>query len=185
MRNVRRTPARTRRKTHNIRPRVRCVNFAAGDFAARPHGLPQTVGVAYVMQIAQRIQARCARYMYFAALRVTQRARACTAAQVMHSTSCVVAPSGGPQGHNSLHDCTGRGHIGWKRGEVVPETIYTTPSRCMQTPCTSHTTYTTYTAGTALTVAHAPHSKLYIWGWGWGLGAGAGASWGSPLLKTM
>ena len=24
-----------------------------------------------------------------------------------------------PQGHNRLHDCTGRGHIGWKRGEVV------------------------------------------------------------------
>ena len=85
-------------------------------------------------------------------------------------------PFRGAQGHNSLHDCTGRGHIGWKRGEVVPETIYTTPSRCMQTPCTSHTTYTTYTAGTALTVAHAPHSKLHIWGgWGglggWGLGA--------------
>ena len=32
---------------------------------------------------------------------------------------CVVAPTGGPQGHSSLHDCTGRGHIGWKRGEVV------------------------------------------------------------------
>ena len=90
--------------------------------------------------------------------------------QKTNEISCVVAPSGGPQGHNSLHDCTGRGHIGWKRGEVVPETIYTTPSRCMQTPCTSHTTYTTYTAGTALTVAHAPHSKLLVWGAAGGLG---------------
>ena len=35
---------------------------------------------------------------------------------------CVMAPSGGPQGHSSLHDCTGKGHIGWKRGEVVPST---------------------------------------------------------------
>ena len=33
---------------------------------------------------------------------------------------CVVAPSGGPQGHSSLRDCTGRGHIGWEPGEVVP-----------------------------------------------------------------
>ena len=43
--------------------------------------------------------------------------------------SCVVAPSGGPQGHSSLHDCTGRGHIGWKRGEVVPSTNH---ARCVQ-----------------------------------------------------
>ena len=36
------------------------------------------------------------------------------------SIICVVAPSGGPQGHSSLRDCTGRGHIGWEPGEVVP-----------------------------------------------------------------
>ena len=29
-------------------------------------------------------------------------------------------PLRGAQGHDSLHNCTGRGHIGWKRGEVVP-----------------------------------------------------------------
>ena len=40
-----------------------------------------------------------------------------------------MAPSGGPQGHSSLHDCTGRGHIGWKRGEVVPSTNH---ARCGQ-----------------------------------------------------
>ena len=32
----------------------------------------------------------------------------------------VVAPIGGPQGHNVLHDCTGRGHVDWKSGEVAP-----------------------------------------------------------------
>ena len=37
----------------------------------------------------------------------------------MPHITCVVAPTGGPQCHNSLHDCTGRGHISWKRGEVV------------------------------------------------------------------
>ena len=42
---------------------------------------------------------------------------------------CVVAPSGGPQGHNCLHDCTGRGRIGWKRGEVITSANH---ARCVQ-----------------------------------------------------
>ena len=43
---------------------------------------------------------------------------------VAHETKIMCSGNfrGGPQGHNSLHDCTGRGHIGWKRGEVVSGT---------------------------------------------------------------
>ena len=43
-----------------------------------------------------------------------------------------MAPTGGPQGHSRLHDSTGRGHIGWKRGEVVPLTNHA--------GCVQHTT---------------------------------------------
>ena len=95
-------------------------------------------------------------------------------------------PFRGAQGHNSLHDCTGRGHIGWKRGEVVPETNH---ARCAHVPkytahtaytadaaytCTAHTAHKTYTASTTYTIytaynaAYAAYSKLYIWGWGAG-----------------
>ena len=86
-------------------------------------------------------------------------------------------PFRGAQGHNSLHDCTGRCHIGWKRGEVVPETNH---ARCAHVPkytahtaytadaaytCTAHTAHKTYTASATYTVynsynaAYAAHSK--------------------------
>ena len=98
-------------------------------------------------------------------------------------------PFRGAQGHNSLHDCAGRGHIGWKRGEVVPETHHACPARSPEytahtastadaaytcTTCTAHKTYTasrTYTIYTADYAAYAAYSKLQVWGLG-GLGAG-------------
>ena len=43
-----------------------------------------------------------------------------------------MAPSGGPQGHIRLHDCTGKGHIGWEPGEVVPGTDRTCYVRALR-----------------------------------------------------
>ena len=67
----------------------------------------------------------------------------CAAPYFVSLSICVVAPTRGPRGHNSLHDCTGRGHIGWKRGEVVPGTDH---ACCACAPRSiAHKAHTAYT----------------------------------------
>ena len=108
-------------------------------------------------------------------------------------------PFRGGQGHNSVHDCTGRGHIGWKRGEVVPGanharyahvpkyTAHTAYTADAAYTCTAHTANKIYTASTTSTIytaynaACAAYSKLQVWEVT-GLGAGAG---GWVLLGPM
>ena len=71
-----------------------------------------------------------------------------------------MALTGGPQGHIRLHDCTGRGHIGWKRGEVVSETNHACYARVPDVQRTLQVRHTRH--------AHAEHSwtsKVSIPGW--------------------